>query len=64
MASVFINLLKDVLNVSASHKKDTIVHIGLVHTITKPDGSEVWWCDNWKALWDNSIQMLWHKESQ
>lgn len=36
------------------------VHTGLVCTVSLGyDGSEMWWCNDWKVMWNNGVPTLW-----
>ena len=38
------------------------VEVGIICTVQISDELEIWWTDNWKALWDNGKRMLWQQE--
>lgn len=48
--------------VNVSPKERPVVNVGLVCTVAISDGVEMWWCDGWKALWDNRKRILWQQE--
>lgn len=50
------------LNVEVSHTSNMNVSIGLVCSVSISDDVEMWWCDGWKALWNNSKKILWRGE--
>ena len=50
------------MTVNVSTKERPTVNIGLVCTINVSDGVELWWCDGWKALWNNRKRILWQQE--
>ncbi len=36
------------------------VHHGIVCTVSLGDnGEQMWWCDQWRVLWNNGIPTLW-----
>lgn len=35
------------------------VCVSLVYTAAVTEETEVWWCDNWKMLWNNQTRVLW-----
>lgn len=39
------------------------VNVGMVYTSTISDDLEVWWCDQWKMLWNKNTKVLWPEES-
>lgn len=43
-------------------KKQPTVNIGLVYTSFITNDVEMWWCDNWKVLWNNKTRTLWQEE--
>ena len=40
------------------HEQPT-VYANLVYTAAVTEETEVWWCDNWKMLWNNQTRVLW-----
>lgn len=54
---------KPTATVGATMKRQPTVNVGLVYTTTISDELEVWWCDGWKALWNNNLKILWRGES-
>ena len=40
------------------------VEIGIICTVKLSDEIEMWWCDGWKALWNNNLKILWRGEEQ
>ena len=40
------------------------VEVGIICTVKLSDELEMWWCDGWKALWNNNLKILWRKEEQ
>ena len=54
---------KPTASVSASLKGHPTVNVGLVYTTTISDDLEVWWCDQWRMLWNKKTKVLWPEES-
>lgn len=52
------------LNVEVSHTNNMNVSVSLVCSVSISDDVEMWWCDGWKALWNNNLKILWRKEEQ
>ena len=50
------------MTVNVTPKAKPIVNVGLVCTVNLADGLELWWCDGWKALWNNRKRILWRQE--
>lgn len=38
------------------------VEVGIICTVKLSNELEMWWCDGWKALWNNSKKILWRTE--
>ena len=38
------------------------VEVGIICTVKLSEELEMWWCDGWKALWNNSLKILWQTE--
>lgn len=47
--------------VAVSHTYNISVGVGLVCTVSYGE-NEMWWCDNWRVLWNNGIKALWPGE--
>lgn len=45
--------------VSVNRTKSISVCAGLVCTVNKDLGDEMWWCDQWRVLWNNGVKALW-----
>lgn len=46
--------------VSVSRTKGISVSAGLVCTVNRDGlGDEMWWCDQWRVLWNNGVKALW-----
>ena len=54
---------KPTATVGASLKGQPTVNVGLVYTTTISDDLEVWWCDQWRMLWNKNLKVLWPEES-
>ena len=50
------------LNVEVSHTNNMNVSVSLVCSVSISDDVEMWWCDGWKALWNNKLKILWQEE--
>lgn len=40
------------------------VEVGIICTVKLSDEIEMWWCEGWKALWNNNLKILWRGEEQ
>lgn len=38
------------------------VEVGIICTVQLSEEIEMWWCEGWKALWNNSKKILWRTE--
>ena len=38
------------------------VEVGIICTVKLSDELEMWWCDGWKAMWNNNLKILWRGE--
>lgn len=46
--------------VSVSRTNSISVSAGLVCTVSRDTfGGEMWWCDQWRVLWNNGVKALW-----
>lgn len=54
---------KSTATVGAALKGQPTVNVGLVYTTTVSDELEVWWCDQWRMLWNPKTKVLWPEES-
>jgi hypothetical protein len=54
---------KPTATVGAALKGQPTVNVGLVYTTTVSDELEVWWCDQWRMLWNKKTKVLWPEES-
>ena len=54
---------KPTATVGAALKGQPTVNVGLVYTTTVSDDLEVWWCDQWRMLWNKKTKVLWPEES-
>ena len=50
------------LNVEVSYTNNMDVSVSLVCSVSISDDVEMWWCEGWKALWNNSKKILWRTE--
>ena len=46
-------------NASVVMNEQPTVYVNLVYTAAVTEETEVWWCDNWKMLWNNQTRVLW-----
>lgn len=53
---------KPIATVGAAMKRQPTVSVGLVYTTTVTDELEVWWCDQWRMLWNAKTKVLWPEE--
>ena len=51
--------LQPVGNASVVMHEQPTVYVNLVYTAAVTEETEVWWCDNWKMLWNNQTRVLW-----
>lgn len=46
--------------VSVSRTNGISVSAGIVCTVNRDaSGNEMWWCDQWRVLWNNGVKALW-----
>ena len=38
-----------------------VVNVGLVCTVSVSEDIEMWWCDGWRILWNNRLNMIWRE---
>lgn len=50
------------LTTEAALEKRVNVEVGLICTVQLSEELEMWWCDGWQALWNNSKKILWRTE--
>lgn len=48
-----------VSSASVTMYEQPTVYVNLVYTAAVTEETEVWWCDNWKMLWNNQTRVLW-----
>ena len=60
---ISISYTRTPMNVEVSYDRNINVSVGLVCSISISDEVEMWWCDGWKALWNNNLKILWRGES-
>lgn len=51
------------VNTEVALKERVNVEVGIICTVQLSDELEMWWCDGWKALWNNKLKILWQEES-
>lgn len=52
--------IKDFTFVTIGFKEtQPTVNVSMAYTFT--DELEMWWCDNWRVLWNNGIKSIWRK---
>lgn len=49
------------VNTEVALEERVNVEIGIICTVKLSDELEMWWCDGWKALWNNNLKILWRK---
>ena len=52
------------VNASVTHTRNIHASVGLICTVALSNDTEMWFCDGWKALWNNRKKILWPEESQ
>ena len=52
------------VNTEVALERGINVEIGIICTVKLSDELEMWWCDGWKALWNNNLKILWRGEEQ
>jgi len=50
------------VNTEVALEEKVNVEIGIICTVKLSDELEMWWCEGWKALWNNSKKILWRTE--
>jgi hypothetical protein len=50
------------INTEVALEERVNVEIGIICTVKLSDELEMWWCDGWKALWNNKLKILWQEE--
>ena len=50
------------VNTEVALEKRVNVEVGIICTVKLSDEREMWWCEGWKALWNNSKKILWRTE--
>lgn len=53
---------RPIVTVGAVMKRQPTVNVGLVYTTTVTDELELWWCDQWRMLWNKNLKVLWPEE--
>lgn len=53
---------KSVGTVGIDMQRLPTVNVGMVYTSSAADGLEVWWCDQWRMLWNAKTRVLWPEE--
>ena len=51
--------LQPIESTSITMDEQPTVCVSLVYTAAVTEETEVWWCDNWKMLWNNQTRVLW-----
>jgi len=64
MHRLFVSVCcKEGARVALSYNNNFHVSTGLVCTVnvgtSDIDNTEMWWCDQWRVLWNNGIKALW-----
>lgn len=64
VSSLVVRVTHEPTNISvAVTTEDKVkVEVGLICTVAVSDELEMWWCDGWKALWNNRLKILWRQE--
>ena len=50
------------VNTEVALEERVNVEVGIICTVQLSEELEMWWCDGWKALWNNSKKILWQTE--
>lgn len=50
------------MNTEVALERGINVEVGIICTVKLSDEIEMWWCEGWKALWNNSKKILWRTE--
>lgn len=50
------------VNTEVALEERVNVEVGIICTVKLSDELEMWWCEGWKALWNNSKKILWRTE--
>ena len=50
------------VNTEVALEERVNVEVGIICTVQLSEELEMWWCDGWKALWNNSKKILWRTE--
>lgn len=50
------------VNTEVALEERVNVEVGIICTVQLSNELEMWWCDGWKALWNNSKKILWRTE--
>ena len=51
------------VNTEVALEERVNVEVGIICTVKLSEELEMWWCDGWKALWNNNLKILWRGES-
>ena len=49
------------VNTEVALEERVYVGVGIICTVQLSEELEMWWCDGWKALWNNRLKILWRK---
>ena len=49
------------VNTEVALEERVNVEVGIICTVKLSDELEMWWCDGWKALWNNNLKILWQE---
>jgi hypothetical protein len=49
------------MKVTVTSEERPIVNVGLVCTVSVSEDIEMWWCDGWRILWNNRLNMIWQE---
>lgn len=50
------------VNTEVALEKRINVEVGIIYTVKLSEEIEMWWCEGWKALWNNNLKILWREE--
>lgn len=49
------------MRVTVTSEERLVVNVGLVCTVSVSEDIEIWWCDGWRILWNNRLNMIWQE---
>ena len=49
------------VNAEVALEERVNVEVGIICTVQLSDELEMWWCDGWRILWNNRLNMIWQE---